>query len=404
MLRTRDIRALQDKARKSECSKHPGYVLIVRNDELTCWYCNGPPEAFRTTASETEKYQTGAMQSAAIHSKMAQKHGAWEMTTEVTDVALIEPTQTDIERVGTKFAEQVENFGATGDAKLSRADLVLAAKLEMAGFQAFHLFVQQRRYQSQGKWHVKSSLYMNVKGRYFNAQRSMGPAYGGVTLQIISDPAIRNAAEIEEGEVLVQATLTEKRPDGTEFIRQQSFGRAGGSRDEKQPVAKANKLEMAETRAEARVLERGAALGVPIGTYAEVAGVAVVSDGPAQVKALEAPATWPAPDEAVDPSRHVELDDEGNMVDGTGQPMRFDVKTGEIINRNNAENRQELADRLKANGVTKEQVESLDLNPSQMLIDGSEPHFIADAISALLKPAEPQVRVEGDEEVQELPW
>ena len=154
------------------------------------------------------------------------------------------------------------------------------------------------------------------------------------------------------------------------------------------------------TRAKGRVLERGCALGVQIETYDVVGGVGVVleSDGPGQVAALEAPATWPEPDTNPGATYPVE-DDSVTVNEQTGEI------TTEPVNRNNAENRQELADRLKANGITKEQVESLNVNPSQMLIDGSEPHFIADAISALLtKPAEPQAKVEGDEEVQELPW
>lgn len=395
-MRVRDLRALQDQARRSECSKHPGKLLLILNDEITCWFCEGPPQSFTTLPSETHKYMTGNTQSAAIHSKMARKHGAWDMTTGVTDIALIEPKESQIIAIGKRFTDQVEGFGNN----LPEGDQVMAAQLSIAGFQHFHLNV------------YKGRLLLNMRGREFNARRTMGNRFGGVTLEIITDKAIQQAIGLFDGEILVKATLHENVGDRV-IVSMEDYGRAGGpfeqnplavkvehatSGDGKPYIKGGKALQMATARAKCRVLIAGAPLGVDIGTFSEEVGTVVVSDGEGQVAALteRTSATWPEPDP--NPGATYPAEDDSVPVDTT---------TGEItetVNRNNAENRQELADRLKANGITKKQVESLDVPPSQMLIEGKEPHFIADVISDLLKPAEPQVRVEGDDEVQELPW
>lgn len=406
MQRTRDIRALQDTAARSRCFAHPRLALLVLDGKITCKKCNASLK-IEPIPSETQKYMTGLTQSAAIHSKMVAKHGAWNMPTEkqVTDVAIIEPTQADIERVGKKFADVVEHFGATGEAELSRADLVLAAKLEMAGFQHFHFYVAQRKSNIDGRWHVTSSLEMNIKGRYFNAQRAMGPSYGGVTLEIISDEVVRKAAKVDPSEVLVQATLREKRADGTDFIRQQSFGRAGGPRDANQPVAKANPLEMAETRAEGRVLERGSPLGVDIGTYYGEVGTVIVSDGPSQVAALtegDAGFSIEKVDTPEQLEKYIRRDDGSQPIN---DPVTVNEKTGEIttetVNRNNKANRQELMGLLKAADISKEQVEATGIDAIEMLRMGSEPGFIAELVSAKVNPP---TKVEDGEDITELPW
>ncbi len=394
-IRTRDIKALQDKAARSRCFAHPKLTLRVLDGKIICNKCNGSLK-IETLPSETEKYMTGATQSAAIHSKMSQKHGAWEMpgttTTEVTDIALIEPTEEQIVKIGKRFSDQIEGFGN----QLSEGDQVMAAQFALAGFQHFHLNVLQGR------------LYLNLRGREFNARRSMAALWGGMTLDIITDPAIHGAVGLLTDEILVKATLHEKTPNGL-IVAMEDFGRAGGILDpnplarpaEWKTSAKGKRyleggkaLQMATARGKCRVLIAGAPVGVNIGTYYEEVGVVVTSDGKEQVRALtegdpdtNPGATYPAEDDSV------------TVNEETGEI------TTEPVNRNTSANRQELADRLKANGITKEQVESLNVNPSQMLIDGSEPHFIADAISALLtKPAEPKARVEGDEETIELPW
>ncbi len=390
-MRTRDIRALQTKSAKSRCSLHPDKLLLVRNDEITCWFCEGPPQSFKTLPSETEKFMTGATQSAAIHSKMSQKYGV-DMTTEttVTDVALIEPTEKDIATIGKRFEKQIEGFGQN----LSEGDIVMAAQFAMAGFQHFHLNVLQ------------GGLYLNLRGREFNARRSMGAQWGGMTIEIITDPATLSAVGLLKDEILVKATLKEKTPNGL-IVAMEDFGRAGGildpnplarpaewktSKSGKRYLEGGKPLQMATARAKARVLIAGAPLGVDIGTYYEEVGIVVTSDGKEQVKALTAGedepdtnpgATYPAED------------------DSTPAPENVDTETGEIT-ETKAEKAEKLISLFKSKGITNEQVESIDIDPLEMLNQGSEPDFIAEIVSARLNQEEPEAEV--DETVTELPW
>jgi len=64
--------------RRAVCAIHPDKLLITKYGDEWCYFCDAPPVDRIRTQSETEKYQTGATQNAAIQSKLRQRHG--EMT------------------------------------------------------------------------------------------------------------------------------------------------------------------------------------------------------------------------------------------------------------------------------------------------------------------------------------
>ena len=248
-LRHRKQRLAQ--TRRAVCAIHPDKLLITKYGDDYCYFCDAQPADRIRTQSETEKYQTGATQNAAIQSKLRQKHG--EMTvTQQTALELVKPSDLQIANTGKELEQSIEGYGSN----LPDSDLILATQLTANGFQPMHMNV------------IHGKLYLNYKGRVFWTKRALGALDGGATDRPMTAEE-RTAYQLEDSEVGIVATIWKLNPITGERMPFENFGRAGGSRDASQPVAKANPAEMAVKRAYCRAMELACPLGVNMETLIE---------------------------------------------------------------------------------------------------------------------------------------
>jgi len=241
----------------STCFLHPESRLKMKNGDAWCDDCGSKPVTKARVVSETEKYLTGdPTQNAAIRSKLKIKHGDMTVTSD-NALVLRDPTNEEVERAGRKFNALVKGFG---DANISQADIELAAQLNNAGFLPQHFNV------------IHGNLYLNFLGASFWTKRTMGASDGGSSHRPMTAEECE-FYQLEEGEVGVVATY-HKIVGGTRFEVATDIGRAGGARDNgKNPIAMANRPEMAIKRALVRVMRQAAPLGVEIGISDDVVGV-----------------------------------------------------------------------------------------------------------------------------------
>ena len=263
--------------RRAVCAIHPDKLLITKYGDEWCYFCDAPPVDRIRTQSETEKYQTGATQNAAIQSKLRQRHG--EMTvTQQTAMELVKPTDQQIVATGKELEQSIEGYGSN----LPDSDLILATQLTANGFQPMHMNV------------IHGKLYLNYKGRVFWTKRALGALDGGATDRPMTKDE-REAYHLEDNEVGIVATIWKLNPINGERMPFENFGRAGGKRDASQPVAKANPAEMAVKRAYCRAMELACPLGVNMETLIEGYEVMDATTGEVRdvnetVEAIESPA------------------------------------------------------------------------------------------------------------------
>jgi|TARA_R110000822_G_scaffold36493_6_gene102669 hypothetical protein len=265
-LRHRKQRLAQ--TRRAVCAIHPDKLLITKYGDDYCYYCDAQPVERIRTQSETEKYATGATQNAAIQSKMRQIHG--DMTvTQQTALELVKPSDLQIANTGKELEQSIDGYGSN----LPDSDLILATQLTANGFQPMHMNV------------IHGKLYLNYKGRVFWTKRALGALDGGATDRPMTAEE-RTAYQLEDNEVGIVATIWKLNPINGERMPFENFGRAGGSRDASQPVAKANPAEMAVKRAYCRAMELACPLGVNMETL--VSGYEAISPT-GEARSLEAP-------------------------------------------------------------------------------------------------------------------
>jgi hypothetical protein len=263
--------------RRAACALHPDKLLITKYGTEFCYFCDAPPVDRIRSKSETEKYMTGEPQNAAIQSKMRQKYG--EMTvTQQTALELKKPTDAAIVATGKLLEQSIDGFGSN----LPDSDLILATQLTANGFQPMHMNV------------IHGHLYLNYKGRVFWTKRALGALDGGATDRPMT-PDERIAYQLEDDEVGVVATVYKLNPINGERMPFENIGRAGGSRDKTQTVAKQNKAEMAIKRAYCRAMELACPLGVNMETLIEGYEVMNTDTGDVRdvtetVEAISAPA------------------------------------------------------------------------------------------------------------------
>ena len=372
----KEIREAQNDANKYACVKHPEVRLTSHRVGTNgfCSECNGEPVNYIRRSSETEKYMTGQPQSAAVVSRLSRKHGEMTLTTELE---LKKPTDAQIKATGKEFASLVMGFGE----QISDGDLILAAQLNQVGFQPFHFNV------------IHGQLYLNYKGRTFWTSRALGAADGGKSHRPMS-PEEREAYGLEADEVGFVATvykLNPAAPDGR--ISFENFGRAGGSRDAKQAVAKVNKAEVALKRAYARAMELAAPLGVDMSTYIELPSGGEILDASGELMdvppyALEEPT--PAEETISKPVSPEELRPE---LDLRAEPEP-ELKPRKRIS---AQMAQEVVDRINGFGITNIDVFEFEENSGReavmkMLRAGHDPEVIAEAVR------------DSCQNTEELPW
>jgi len=257
---------------KSTCFLHPESRLKMKNGDAWCGDCGSKPVTKARVVSETEKYLTGdPTQNAAIRSKLKDKHGDMTVTSD-NALVLREPTEVEIKAAGRQFSNMVAGFGNN----ISDADLHLAAQLKVAGFLPQHFNV------------VHGNLYLNFLGATFWTKQTFGIMDGGSSHRPMTAEE-REFYRLEDSEVGVVATY-HKVVGGSRFEVATDIGRAGGTRDnEKNPIAMANRPEMAIKRALVRVMRQAAPLGVQIATYdAEIGMIEDVQV--AEQPAIESPA------------------------------------------------------------------------------------------------------------------
>lgn len=167
---------------------------------------------------------------------------------QTTSVALRKMEPTEIEAAVKRLPAMIAGFG-----DISRAQAKLAVQLLDAGFHESHFNI------------VHGNLFMNMDGRSFWAARAYGATWGGVTHRIMTEDE-RKGYQLKDNEVGVVATAYKLVPGIGKIEIATDIGRAGGTRDQSQPVAKANPAEMAVKRARARCLRAAAPLGVDMGT------------------------------------------------------------------------------------------------------------------------------------------
>ena len=396
----KEIREAHNDANKYACAKHPevrltNYRIGIGRRLISafCSECDGEPENYIRRSSETEKYMTGQPQSAAVVSRLSRKHGEMTLTTELE---LKKPTDAQIKETGKEFASLVMGFGE----QISDGDLILAAQLNQVGFQPFHFNV------------IHGQLYLNYKGRTFWTSRALGAADGGKSHRPMS-PEEREAYGLEADEVGFVATvykLNPAAPDGR--ISFENFGRAGGSRDAKQAVAKVNKAEVALKRAYARAMELAAPLGVDMSTYIDLPNGGEVLDASGELidvppYALEEPT--PAepklePKLNTDLETNLETDLETDLGPVSPEELRpeLDLRAEpepelKPRKRISAQMAQEVVDRINGFGITNIDVFEFEEESGReavmkMLRAGHDPEVIAEAVR------------DSCENTEELPW
>ena len=369
----KEIRKARNDANKYACAKHPEVRLTSHRVGTNgfCSECNGEPENYIRRSSETEKYMTGQPQSAAVVSRLSRKHGEMTLTTELE---LKKPTDDQIRATGKEFASLVMGFGE----QISDGDLILAAQLNQVGFQPFHFNV------------IHGQLYLNYKGRTFWTSRALGAADGGKSHRPMS-PEEREAYGLEADEVGFVATvykLNPAAPDGR--ISFENFGRAGGSRDAKQAVAKINKAEVALKRAYARAMELAAPLGVDMSTYIELPSGGEILDASGELTEVPPYALEePTPTEPkLEPKLNTDL--ETNLE----TDLEPELKPRKRIS---AQMAQEVVDRINGFGITNIEVFEFEEESGReavmkMLRAGHAPEVIAEAVR------------DSCENIENLPW
>src|SRR3990167_7711908 len=246
------LREIEQANRGRRCAEHPGRRLTVVevNGEAypRCGDCHGPPERYLEVESPSQRYRRGRALPAAVRTHVEHMTGRWEdMTTETKDLALIQPTEAQLEEVGEDWSKDIEGFGA-----LKRIDKILAAQLYMAGFQRFHIVIQH------------GHVGLSIDGWVWWAERAGGAAYGGYDVVPMTKDE-HEAWGLEADEVGAKCTVYR-------LVQRQripiasDIGRAGGVRDKSQPVAKTNKAEMAIKRAVARTFRKAYPLGIDVAT------------------------------------------------------------------------------------------------------------------------------------------
>ena len=391
----KEIREAQNDANKYACAKHPevrlaNYRIGIGRRLISafCSECNGEPENYIRRSSETEKYMTGQPQSAAVVSRLSRKHGEMTLTTELE---LKKPTDAQIKATGKEFANLVMGFGE----QISDGDLILAAQLNQVGFQPFHFNV------------IHGQLYLNYKGRTFWTSRALGAADGGKSHRPMS-PEEREAYGLEADEVGFVATvykLNPAAPDGR--ISFENFGRAGGSRDAKQAVAKVNKAEVALKRAYARAMELAAPLGVDMSTYIELPSGGEILDASGELMDVppyvleESTPAEPEPEPTDSPTHEAmrkASDTEPKLNTGLETDLEPELEPElKPRKRISAQMAQEVVDRINGFGITNIDVFEFEEESGReavmkMLRAGHDPEVIAEAVR------------DSCQNTEELPW
>jgi len=186
-------------------------------------------------------------------------------------IALRTPSEQELAQMGAEWSKDIEGFG-----ELKRADRVLAAQLYLAGFQRFHLAISHGR------------VGLTIDGWIFHAQRSYGASYGGLDVRPMTLDE-RSFWGLEPDEIGAVGTMY-RVVKGQRFPIAVDIGRAGGKRDASQPVARANRAEMALKRAQARTLRRGAPLGIDVATVVADYEVVPTFEGESREENESAPA------------------------------------------------------------------------------------------------------------------
>ena len=353
--------------RRAACAIHPDKLLITKYGDDYCYFCDDQPADRIRVNSETEKYQTGEIQNAAIQSKLRQKHG--EMTvTQQTALELVKPSDQQIAITGKELEQSIEGYGAN----LPDSDLILATQLTANGFQPMHMNV------------IHGKLYLNYKGRVFWTKRALGALDGGATDRPMTKDE-REAYQLEDNEVGIVATIWKLNPINGERMPFENFGRAGGKRDASQPVAKANPAEMAVKRAYCRAMELACPLGVNMETLIE--GYEVMDATTGEVRDVNETV------EAIEPPAENGLDRSVKVVDPAEYEKEFALAVVAAIGE------------LGELDIDKFNFEGVNGRTAVAVMARSGDYSVNEIVEAVkMMCIVPAVKVEDGEQVEELPW
>ena len=238
------------------CSRHPEGRLTGAVDGFTPYRCApcfsaGENPTLIERLSATRAFKTGGELPIAVEQIIANKLGDRKAMMTTSDLAMINPTETQLANIGKEWSADIEGFG-----KLKHADLVLAAQLSDNGFQRFHFNV------------LHGKLSLNYDGWLYWTRRSMGGRFGGVEGRAMTAQE-REEYELDSKETGAMGCVYEI-GGGIRFEASTDFGRAGGKKDagaRGNPVARENPMEMAIKRAKVRAMRSACPLGVQIAAF-----------------------------------------------------------------------------------------------------------------------------------------
>jgi hypothetical protein len=238
------------------CSRHPEGRLTGVVDGFTPYRCApcfsaGEDPTLIERLSATQTFKTGGELPIVVEANIANKLGDRKAMMTTTDLAMINPTETQLANIGKEWSADIEGFG-----KLKHADLVLAAQLSDNGFQRFHFNV------------LHGKLSLNYDGWLYWTRRSMGGRFGGVEGRAMTAQE-REEYELDSKETGAMGCVYEI-GGGIRFEASTDFGRAGGKKDSGtrgNPVARENPMEMAIKRAKVRAMRSACPLGVQIAAF-----------------------------------------------------------------------------------------------------------------------------------------
>lgn len=262
---------------------------------VVCPSCGGPPKELDEQAGVQATYMRGGRVPAALTTHI---EGRPMTTDQTTAVVLRKMEPQAIQQEAKRLSKMISGFG-----QLDNPEVKLAVQLLDAGFHESHFNI------------LHGKLFMNMNGRIFWAARTFGRSWAGVTHRIMTAEE-REGYQLNKDEVGVIATVWKWGGPGNQQRVEAAtdIGRAGGTRDANQPVAKANKAEMAVKRARSRALAAAAPLGVNMDTYDD--GVIVEDAEPQAVMAPERPEIeGPDEDDIFGPEED-DVEDEPYVGDG----------------------------------------------------------------------------------------